>query len=301
MQWVPLDIKDKELFDEFIDTKNILVSDINFTNLYLWHYSREISYCILNDCLVIQTKYPNQDPFVFYPISKNNNKEQIKKTILELIDFYRANNILFSMHSLSIDDKDELLELMPDVFEYIFREDRSDYIYSIKELIELKGKKYHKKKTHINRFNERYKFSYEIINPNNVHEVIDVYSQWFNKMDNVSDGLKNEYVGIVESLKQIEKLKFIGCILRVDGEIIAFSFGEKLNKNTIVIHIEKANIDYQGSYQAVNREFLLREWSEFEFVNREEDLGIDGLRKAKQSYNPLYLQEKFDAVLRVDR
>ncbi|MDA3967814.1 DUF2156 domain-containing protein [Helicobacter sp. WB40] len=300
MQWKPLDIQDRDIINEFINTKEILVSDINFTNFYLWHYSRHISYCILNDCLVIKTQYPNQTPFIFYPIHKKNNKEKIKKTILELIEICHAKGFVFSIHSLSNVDKEELESILPNTFSYTFREDRSDYIYSIEELIELKGKKFHKKKTHINRFNERYNFTYEDINSSNKDEVIEVYKNWFGKIsDTASDGLKNEYIGIIESLKEMEILKFTGGILRVDGEIIAFSFAEVLNKDTIVVHIEKANIDYQGAYQAINREFLANKWSNYKFVNREEDLGIEGLRKAKQSYNPLYLQEKFDAVLKV--
>ncbi|MDE5591532.1 MAG: phosphatidylglycerol lysyltransferase domain-containing protein, partial [Helicobacter sp.] len=114
----------------------------------------------------------------------------------------------------------------------------------------------------------------------------------------IDEGLHNEYIGIIESLKVFESLSFQGGILRVDGKIIAFSFGEPLNKDTVVIHIEKANIEYQGAYQAINREFLANQWRNYTYVNREEDLGIEGLRKAKQSYQPLFLQKKFDAYLK---
>ncbi|WP_262349148.1 phosphatidylglycerol lysyltransferase domain-containing protein [Helicobacter winghamensis] len=146
---------------------------------------------------------------------------------------------------------------------------------------------------------ERYAFSYEALSAQNVNELINTYQAWFGKIsDNASDGLRNEYVGIIESLKEFENLDFQGGILRVDEKIIAFSFGEPLNKDTIVIHIEKADIEFQGAYQAINREFLANAWSNYKLVNREEDLGIEGLRKAKQSYQPLYLQEKFDAILK---
>lgn len=207
--------------------------------------------------------------------------------------------MIFSIHSLSEVDKIELESLFPNTFDFIYRKDRSDYIYSTPELIELKGKKYHKKKTHLNRFIERYAFTYESLSDENLHELITTYQTWFGKIsDTASDGLRNEYVGIIESLKQFPKLDFKGGILRVEGKIIAFSFGEPLNANTAVIHIEKADIEYQGAYQAINREFLAHEWSAFPLVNREEDLGIEGLRKAKQSYQPLFLQTKFDAVLK---
>lgn len=298
MQWKPIGIEDKELLTSFFISHSILVSDLTFTNLYLWHYARHISYIILNDCLVIKTQYPDDEPFIFYPIHKDNNLEAKKQTILQIMQSCKAKGLRFSIHSLSQVDKEELQRLIPNTFDFIYREDRSDYIYSIPELIALKGKKYHKKKTHLNRFLERYAFSYEALNTQNANELISTYQTWFGKISDVaSDGLRNEYVGIIETLKEFNRLDFQGGILRIDGQIIAFSFGEPLNKDTIVIHIEKANTDFQGAYQAINREFLANAWSDYKLVNREEDLGIEGLRKAKQSYQPLYLQHKFDAFL----
>lgn len=298
MQWKPIGIEDKELLTSFFISHSILVSDLTFTNLYLWHYARHISYIILNDCLVIKTQYPDDEPFIFYPIHKDNNLEAKKQTILQIMQSCKAKGLRFSIHSLSQVDKEELQRLIPNTFDFIYREDRSDYIYSIPELIALKGKKYHKKKTHLNRFLERYAFNYEALNTQNANELISTYQTWFGKISDVaSDGLRNEYVGIIETLKEFNRLDFQGGILRIDGQIIAFSFGEPLNKDTIVIHIEKANTDFQGAYQAINREFLANAWSDYKLVNREEDLGIEGLRKAKQSYQPLYLQHKFDAFL----
>ncbi|WP_104722086.1 DUF2156 domain-containing protein [Helicobacter mesocricetorum] len=297
MHYKPISIEDKAIIEDFLKSQNTLVSDLTFSNLYLWHYSREISYCIYNDCLVIQTQYPNQKPFIFYPIHKNQHKESKKQTTLAVMESYKTQGLEFSIHSLSQIDKEELESLLPHTFDYIYREDRSDYIYSIPELIALKGKKYHKKKTHLNRFLERYDFSYESLDSSNCQELIKTYEEWF--ADNTSnEGLKNEYIGIIECLKAFSLLSFKGGIIRVNGKIIAFSFGEPLNEDTIVIHIEKADIQYQGAYQVINREFLAREWQSYTYVNREEDLGIEGLRKAKQSYQPLFLQKKFDAILK---
>ena len=298
MQWKPIDIEDKDLFDRFFHTQNILVSDLTFTNLFLWHYSRQISYFIHKDCLFIKTQYPNENPFIFYPIHKENNLFTKKEALSDMMQYFKANGYEFSIKSLSILDKNELENFFPNTFSFFYNEDKSDYIYSIPELIELKGKKYHKKKTHLNRFLERYAFSYESLSDRNLKELITTYQEWFGKIsDNASEGLKNEFIGIIESLKAFHKLSFKGGLLRESGKIIAFSFAEPLNKDCVVIHIEKADIEYQGAYQAINREFLAQEWNTFSLVNREEDLGIPGLRKAKQSYQPLYLQEKFEATL----
>ena len=299
MQWKPVDIEDKEILNRFFHSRNILISDLTFTNLFLWHYSRHISYFIHKDCLFIKTQYPNENPFIFYPIHKENNLTIKKEALNDMMQYFKANGSEFIIKSLSALDKNELETLYPNIFDFFYNEDRSDYVYSIPELIELKGKKYHKKKTHLNRFMERYTFSYETLNSNNIQELITTYNEWFGKIsDSTSEGLKNEFIGIIESLKAFDKLDFKGGLLRESGKIIAFSFGEPLNKECVVIHIEKADIEYQGAYQAINREFLAQEWSAFSLVNREEDLGIPGLRKAKQSYQPLYLQEKFEATLK---
>lgn len=312
MQVKPLDLEDKEIIESYFKAAAPLVSDLSFTNLYLWHFGRFIGYCELDcngeKCLIIKTKYPDEVPFIFYPICKNtalSQKEQkeIRKLAIEQSAAqFRANGIPFSMHSLSEDQVAELKEFFGEDYEIIYRDDRSDYIYSAPELIELKGKKYHKKKTHLNRFNERYEYSYEPLSENNCNELIETYKIWFGKIADVSSGLKNEFTGIIESLRKFSHLSFKGGLLREksSGKIIAFSFGEMLNPNTVVIHIEKADIEYSGAYQAINQQFLEHEWNsaEIELVNREEDLGIAGLRKAKESYHPLYLQKKFDAILK---
>ncbi|MDE5592173.1 MAG: phosphatidylglycerol lysyltransferase domain-containing protein, partial [Helicobacter sp.] len=136
MHYKPINIQDRIIIEDFLSTQNILVSDLTFSNLYLWHYSRHISYCIHNDCLVIKTQYPNQSPFIFYPIHKNNDKECKKQTCLDVMQDFCAKSLDFSIHSLSEIDKEELESLLPNTFNYTYREDRSDYIYSTQELID---------------------------------------------------------------------------------------------------------------------------------------------------------------------
>ena len=89
-----------------------------------------------------------------------------------------------------------------------------------------------------------------------------------------------------------------GGIIRIDDKIAAFSLGEQINSNSVVIHIEKANTFYDGIYQAINQQFLYNDWNDMEFVNREEDLGIAGLRHAKMTYNPIRFVEKFEATMK---
>lgn len=298
MDFKALNITNKDEIQSYFSASKVLVSDLTFTNLYLWHFARKIEWCVVCECLIIRTTYPGKTPFIFYPLHKNNDKNAKKCALQACMDEFKKQNLPFSIHSLSNADKNELTELFGDIFDFVYNEDRSDYIYDCAELIALAGKKYHKKKTHYNNFCKAYDFSYEMLNGENAQEVASVYDVWFDGLIEKTQGLKNEYIGIRACLENFDKLDFKGGVLRIDGQIVAFSLGEMLNDECVVIHIEKADIAYNGAFQAINREFLAHEWSKAKLVNREEDLGIEGLRKSKQSYHPLYLEQKFEASLK---
>lgn len=295
MQFLPIGIESKQIINNFIKSQRIEVSDVLFTNLYLWHFSRKIEYAIIKDCIIIKTQYPDSMPFIFYPLGKGD----IKYAIEIMIEYFSDNNLTFSIQSIESHQKETLEIMFPNKFNLIANRDRYDYIYSITELINLNGRKYHNKKNHLNRFFINYKnYKYERITNSNAIQVLEAYKKWFSEIPNITQGLKNELLGIEGALKNITKLDITGGILKIDNEIAAFTLGEAINDNSVVIHIEKANIKYQGIYQAINQQFLLNEWKDFEFVNREEDLGLEGLRNAKMSYNPIKFIEKFQAILK---
>lgn len=299
MQFKALELCDKNELESYFKACGPLVSDLTFTNLFLWHFGRQISWCVQDECLIIKTKYPNSGPFIFYPLHKNNDLKAKKSALQHCIAHFNEIGAVFSIHSMSEDDARECEQIMPNTFDFIYNEDRSDYVYNASELIALAGKKYHKKKTHYNNFLKQYDWSFELLNEANAGELANVYSKWFEAISDKSEGLKNEYIGIMACLENYSKLSFSGGIIRIDGGIAAFSFAEPLNPRCVVVHIEKADINYNGIYQAINREFLANCWQDYELVNREEDLGIPGLRKAKQSYQPIYLQKKFEASLKI--
>lgn len=276
--------------------QRIEASDMLFGNLYIWHFSRDISYAILNDCLVIKTKFPNEKyPFIFYPLGLGDRQ----KTIKDVMDYFLSNNMKFAIRSLEPYQKYELEKNMPNIFDISPNRDRFDYIYNVSDLINLNGRKLHSKKNHLNKFLNLYpNFVYERIDSSNAIDVFESYVEWFNKNPNITDGLRNEFVGIESTLRNFNMLDMKGGVIKIDNKIAAFTLGEQINSNSVVIHIEKANTFYEGIYQAINQQFLCNDWNEMEFVNREEDLGIEGLRRAKMTYNPIRFVEKFEAVLK---
>lgn len=296
MQWKPIDIEDRAILERYFSAQDLHVSDFSFTNLYLWHFSRSISYAIVDGLLCIKTQYHGEQPFLFYPLGQGDKRAVIE----QLMERFDSHAIPFSFRSLNLKMTQELERLFPARFEFIHNRDRSDYIYAVEELIELKGRKFHKKKNHLNRFFELYpNFSYENLSSENVEELLEAWKLWFGRIaDEADEGLKNEYIGIVETLKQFDNMSYKGGILRVEGKIVAFTLGEQLDSDSVVVHIEKADTEYHGAYQAINQQFLANEWQHLKYVNREEDLGIEGLRRAKLSYQPVSFVDKYNAILK---
>lgn len=323
MEFKTIEFKDKEIIESY--TYGRLIADIHFSNLFMWRHSRDISYAQCGEWLVVQTCYPNQTPFIFYPMARGgldicdevaqfvpNREENLdikslktppKELIEELIAHFTQLKTPFEIHSLQPYQVQILERDFPHRFTFIPRRERFDYIYHTRELIELSGRKFHKKKNHLNKFYLQYpQTCYESIDSTNLGELMEVSNAWFesqwNQGINQKDrGLYFENLGIRDALDFFMKLNLRGGLLRVDSEIVAFSFGEEVSKRCALIHIEKANVAFAGAYQAINQSLLKHEFAHLDYANREEDLGIEGLRKAKLSYQPAFLLEKYDARL----
>ena len=178
--------------------------------------------------------------------------------------------------------------------------DHWDYVYSVEELIALKGKKFHKKKNLLNQFKKGYDYQYEPMGPECVEEVLEMQDEWFKwyEENNPSEALKAENHAITRVLHNIDQIEGLtGATLRVEGKVIAYTVAEPLCEDSLVIHFEKGDIRFKGVYQAVNQMFLENDGAEYTNVNREQDLGDPGLRKAKLSYNPSFFLKKFNARL----
>ena len=114
----------------------------------------------------------------------------------------------------------------------------------------------------------------------------------------VDDSLLCERQAICDALAQFAELDYKGLMISVDGRIVALTFGEMVNKDTVVVHVEKAFSEYRGLYPLINQEFQNYYWQDAKYVNREEDMGLDGLRAAKRSYYPEYMLKKYKGVLK---
>lgn len=192
--------------------------------------------------------------------------------------------------------------------------DHWDYVYSIQELISLRGKAFHKKKNLLNQFLKKYDFQYQPLGAKNLEQALTLQTEWCLWRDcEDSTTLEAENQAIVRTLQEWELLEHVfGGGLLVKGQMVAFTVAEPLDKETIVIHFEKGCPNYKGVYQAINQIFLQETFSvqglercaqqgldlrAYKWVNREQDLGDPGLRKAKESYNPVSHLKKYQGTL----
>lgn len=287
MRWQKLTLESKEVFDKYY-TVYQGISDMTFTNLYIWSFGREITYCEEDGFLFVKVKYKDSDPVLFLPVGEGS----LKKAVEKIID-RESKNMGIVFKSVTEESAEKLKELFPDKFEYIEERDRFDYLYFVKELIELSGKRFHKKKNQVNNFIKKYNWEYVRYSGKEIEELLKLQYRWC-EVNRCSEDiwLSNEEAGIIKSIKNFEKLNFKAGAIKIDKEIAAFSFGERVSSDTVVIHIEKGDSRFEGVYQMMNNLFLKEEFSDMIYVNREEDLGIDGLRQAKMSYNPIKLIKK---------
>lgn len=285
MKWKLLNIESKEEINEYLKGR-FITSDLNFTNLLLWSLGEETKYKIENNVLTIKGNYLGEE-YYYMPIPKNGEKETIfswKQEINSIIESGRK--IVFI--------PEECVEILKDGFLLEENRDSFDYVYETKELMYLKGRKYSRKKNKVNSFNKKYDYVYEKITKENIKDIIEFQKYWYNIRKCFElEILKNENLGIMYILENFEKLDICGGMIKIDGKIIAYSIGEKLGKGYGVIHIEKGLNEYIGSYQIINQLTAQNEFTDCEYLNREDDFGDIGLRHAKKSYLPVKLLKKY--------
>lgn len=293
MEISEMTICDKELFDNYFKNADLKLSELNFTNFFIWRDYYKIRYCVINNFLCILSFIDDNAPFSFFPIGDYTNSEELKTAIYAVRDYFRDMGRPLVFGRVAAEQAAALEGLD---FEYTAEEDRDnfDYLYNVQKLSTLSGKKLDGKRNHINKLKKLHTYEYEEISNKNISACKDILEKWYterNYTENTS--LVAERKANLILIENYEVLKVKGAIIKIDGKPEAFTFGEKLSENTVVIHAEKANAEIDGIYPFINQQFLVNQWSDLEYVNREQDLGVEGLRKAKLSYNPVRLVEKY--------
>lgn len=284
-------IDDKLWVDECLKSVNSLNCEYTFGNVFVWATAYRTEIAHYKDFFIC--RWGKAPEYVYsLPIGKGDFKD----AVLQIIDDAKSYGIKPVIYGVTENYKKLIDEYFPDKFTYNYDEGEYDYIYSVNKMAELRGKKYHGKRNHITNFKKNNpNWSFEIINNDNISECIDLHTGWIKSHEDDED-YSFEFEAVLTAFENYEKLGFVGGILKIDGKAIAYTMGEPHSDKLFVTHFEKAPADIQGAYPIINQEFTKNCLMKYELVNREEDLGLEGLRKAKQSYNPEILLEKGAAV-----
>lgn len=287
--------KDKEVFDSFYQYKTIKNCETAFANLCAWSFMFNGEYTIIDNTLITRVHYTlNKEICYHCPIGKGDKVNIINQIINDSIEKGYTLKMM-------IDCKDVFKEHFCDRFRVEDKRDFFDYVYLRESMVNLSGKKLQAKRNHVNKFIKTYKYEYIEINSSNVNLCVDFAECWLkensiNNPENI-ESYKDELKVIKYFAEHFDELELIAGAIMVEGNMVAFSLGSKVNNETFNTHIEKANKDYDGAYAIINKEFSSHLPEQYIYINREEDLGLEGLRKAKLSYNPVELLTKTLATL----
>lgn len=294
-----IELEDRELLCSYLKQKPYRSCDLVFANIYLWSRKYRTEFAIVEDTLVFCGFQENGEPSITFPIGEPG---QIPKALEALFAWFEQQQAFFHMHLVQEKEFALLEQWYPGKLEIAYNRDAADYVYETKKLISLAGKKLHGKRNHINRFKEgNPDWVYEPITSENVEDCFQMALKWREEMQCEYDVEKRDEMCVtLNALRLLDELQLQGGLLRTrpDGEVIAFTIGEPLNPDTFVVHIEKAFAEIQGAYPMINQQFAEHAAAGYQYINREEDTGAEGLRKAKLSYHPAFMVEKGIVTLR---
>lgn len=289
-----IELQDKELITSYTLSSPRRNCDLSFSNLCSWRFLYNTKFATLDGFLLLKF-WANGELVYMMPIGNGD----LKKALDALAEDARREGAPLCLLGICEGMCSELEAFMPGKFLFTADRDYADYLYLRTDLATLSGKKFQSKRNHINKFKKTYDYEYTPITSSRIQECLDLEAEWC-KVNNCDrqEGTGNERRALIYALHHFDELGLTGGILHVDGKIAAFTFGMPINQDTFGIHVEKADTGIDGAYAMINYEFANHVPEQYVYLNREEDLGIEGLRKAKLSYQPAVILEKYIACLK---
>lgn len=283
------ELTDRALIQSYFEKAPSRSCERTFVNVYLWSRHYKVTFAVIEDALVF--KNGETEPAFSYPAGEEQN---VKRAIEFLMEYTKERDLPFKLYNVTEKNFEQLNSWYPDKFEIEYVRDIADYVYETEKLATLAGKKLHGKRNHINKFiKTNPDWSYEPLSDENMEECFQMALKWRTQNGCEDDVEKNaEMCVALNALRLYKELEQVGGVLKVAGEVVAFTIGEPLCKDTFVVHIEKAFAEVDGAYPMINQQFVQHECTDFLYVNREDDAGSEGLRKAKLSYRPAFMEEK---------
>lgn len=297
LSFSPLTLGDKALFDSYVAGHGYMQAEASFANLFMWQPVWDIRIAEEGNALYVSFDNPVYRPFLLPPFLKDESVS-IEPYMRRAEEYMRRRYGEFYIKCATARQIDKIRADCGTRYRFRYDEDDSQYVYNTQDLIDLAGKKYHGKRNHINAFLRDNEPVVEQYAPLYRDDCLALQEAWALARGGPSRETENEYLSIQRTLDNYEALGVRGIVVLLEGVVSAFTFGEQLNPEMALIHIEKARVDVNGLFPYINQQFLIRDWSESRYVNREEDMGVPGIRQAKRSYHPVFLVDEFDVIRR---
>lgn len=297
LKFEPIKIVDKSVFADVLSQRRYENSWLTFGNLFIWRHAFGTEWARLPEGILIKFRQGGQDYFLPPLVTAEASFAAVVNRIAETTTTAGER---FVMLGASEAMAAEIETAFPGKYAAEAKRDRYDYLYQAADLKNLAGRRYHAKRNYVNRFrSETPDWQYETLTAKLAQECLQVAEAWCESRNCDSDSdLAHEYDAISEAFMHFDELDCFGGAIRIVGKVEAFTLGEMLNADMAVVHVEKADAAITGLFPMINQEFCRRLSPEVEYVNREEDMGNEGLRKAKESYYPIRLIEKYELTLR---
>lgn len=290
LQFREIELSDRERANAALCASDNMGCEYSFANNMAWRRLSDSKICFFKDFYIV-CAFGNEDgiPSFIFPAGSGD----LREIFSEMRGFCKELGVPLKIWGVTEDKLKILNELFPGEFTVEYDRDSSDYIYSRQELAELKGRKFHSKRNHLARFG-KLEYEFSPITENDFDDCIRFIAETYNSAGNFSDhSAIAEQFAVNTYFSHFRELELSGGIIRIDGMVAGVTIGERLNSDTFCVHIEKADRRFDGIYAGINNLFVRSCAGGFKYINREEDLGLDGLRKAKLSYNPVFLLNKY--------
>lgn len=292
----PVQLFDKEWVNVLLQAEDSLSSTGCFGTLYLWGEAYGLRVAKLGGRII--TQYGTGKDMSFgYPMGSGD----LQVPVLAMRQAASEEAVPLVLRGLTEQQKDNLEKVFPGRFSFTENRDTADYIYEAEKLATLSGNKLHGKKNHCNRFEKTYPdWRFEVLTKEHFPACLALLDQWEAAKDSVeTEEQTAEPKAIAKAFAAYDELGLDGGILFIGEQPVAFTLGESVGGQGFDVRFEKADTSFDGTYPMVNREFvryLRSKYEDLQFINREEDMGLENLRKAKLSYKPALLLTKYDAT-----
>ena len=289
-------IHDKETIESYTMWGSGQNCDLSFANIIIWRFLYNTQYAIVDDYLVFRF-YAGHHLAYMMPIArpKPNGEgvlrvEPCEECDINVIKAIREDSIAMGHPLLILGVSNYMCDIidshMPDMFNAKPERDYADYIYTREKLVRLSGKKLQGKRNHINKFKSLYpQYVYRPLTPDLIPHCVELERKW-RMAQGSPDGATEELRAMTCAFDNWDNLQLMGGTIWVDETLVAFTFGAPINHCTFDVCVEKADTSYEGAYAIINQEFASHLPEDYFYINREEDMGDDGLRQAKLSYKP---------------